>query len=178
MREVTVSTQIRLQDGRDFWITVEDNDIDINFPGLTISYWENNNSREERVRYVTMDLELIPELIKALQALNPVRTFNPQHQAKIELYNQENNMRKHTTHSLTDEMIEQIQDQDNTHSDDLRAVYDLAIEHMSQWIQENGHEYVVYDPKYGRKTFFIQMITDFKQGFSPSKAMQSQKENN
>lgn len=81
------------------------------------------------------------------------------------------------THSLTNEMCHELscwplEELDELYVDgvmtDMRAAYDLAIEHMSQWIKENGHEYVVYDPKYGRKTFFIQMIADFKQGFQPS----------
>ena len=58
-------------------------------------------------------------------------------------------------------------------NDDLRAAYDLAIERMSQWVEENGHEYVTHHYELGCQSNFSQMITDFKKAMRPQ-----QQENN
>ena len=84
-------------------------------------------------------------------------------------------------HPLTDEMINEIKrdifSQTPDHltpglpsiwsSDCMRVAYDLAIEHMSQWIEENGYEYVAYDDEYGCQSYFSRMITDFKEAMRP-----------
>lgn len=78
-------------------------------------------------------------------------------------------------HPLTDEMCKQIQRQHryamrigvSVEHAPMRTAYDLAVERMSQWIEENGYEYVAYDDYYGCQTNFSQMITDFKKAMRP-----------
>ena len=92
-----------------------------------------------------------------------------------------------TDHPLTDEMIRGIwdkvgnaivdakdEDLDGKFIEDalIRAAYDLAVEHMSQWIEENGYEYVAYDDYYGCQSNFSQMITDFKKAMRPQEDKQ------
>lgn len=76
------------------------------------------------------------------------------------------------THPLTDEIIDEINEKYNlaverSYDEDMRAAYDLAVERMSQWIEENGYEYVAYDDDYGCQTNFSQMIKDFKKAMRP-----------
>ena len=72
-------------------------------------------------------------------------------------------------HPLTDEIIHREFLPKCCYSeDDIRAAYDLAIELMSQWVEENGHEYVAYGYELGCQSNFIQMITDFKQAMRPT----------
>ena len=71
--------------------------------------------------------------------------------------------------------------EDCGHIHDMRAAYNLAIEHMSQWIEENGYEYVTYYDYYGCQSNFSQMITDFKKAMRPQGMVeldQSNKEDN
>lgn len=53
-------------------------------------------------------------------------------------------------------------------ADGMRAAYDLAIDHMSQWVEENGHEYVTYDYELGCQSNLSQMITDLKEAMRPT----------
>ena len=87
------------------------------------------------------------------------------------------------THPLTDEMIQSIWDKvgnDIVNSTDeelaeiidpwddlMRTAYDLAIDRMSQWLEENAYEYVAYDDFYGCQINISQMITDFKNAMRP-----------
>ena len=95
-----------------------------------------------------------------------------------------------TDHPLTDEKLKKLfwdhavntgWDEYDWTSDGMRAAYDLAVEHMSQWIEENGYEYVAYDDYYGCQSNFSQMITDFKKAMCPQGMVeldQSNKEDN
>ena len=74
------------------------------------------------------------------------------------------------THPLTDEMCYQMSLENwgmGLTNDNMRSAYDLAIESMSQWIEENGHEYVVHYHDLGCQSNFSQMITDFKNAMRP-----------
>ena len=55
----------------------------------------------------------------------------------------------------------------------IRAVYDLAIEHYSKWIYENGDEYVIQNYEHNIKTDLETIVADFKQAMRPQ-----QQENN
>jgi len=48
-----ISTQIRIQQHKDFWYTVEDTHIDVGCPGCTISIWGDG----ERDHHICMDKE-------------------------------------------------------------------------------------------------------------------------
>lgn len=76
-----------------------------------------------------------------------------------------------TDHPLTDRMIQEIQirfgGHDFTSYDDMRAAYDLAIVCFSDWIRENGHEYVSYHHELGAQSDFERMIADFNQTMRP-----------
>ena len=48
-------------------------------------------------------------------------------------------------HPLTDDMCESIMRKSFLKRRNLRDAYDLAIEHLSQWIEEEGYEYVTDD---------------------------------
>ena len=81
-----------------------------------------------------------------------------------------------TNHPLTDETCETLSRQPWLQPDvdvegtirDMRSAYDLAIDHMSQWVEENGHEYVAYNYELGCQSNFSQMITDFKEAMRPA----------
>lgn len=89
-----------------------------------------------------------------------------------------------TEHQLTNEIIEEIatgkQWADNIgdvvfRHGDMRAAYDRAIDCFSDWIRENGYEYVSYHYELGVETDFERMIADFNQAMRPT---QQQQENN
>ena len=74
------------------------------------------------------------------------------------------------THPLTDELLYEmfLENSGMGFTDDnMRTAYNLAIESMSQWIEENGHEYVVHYHDLGCQSNFSQMITDFKNAMRP-----------
>jgi hypothetical protein len=53
---IEISTQIRIQQHKDFWYTVEDTNIDIGFDGCTISYWEFvKDTGDKRVQHICME---------------------------------------------------------------------------------------------------------------------------
>jgi hypothetical protein len=55
---VEIYNQVRIQQHKDFWYTVEDTNIDIGFDGCTISYWEGKNvvlSDDKRVQHICME---------------------------------------------------------------------------------------------------------------------------
>jgi hypothetical protein len=53
---IEISTQIRIQQHKDFWYTVEDTNIDIGFDGCTISYWEFvKDTSDKRVQHICME---------------------------------------------------------------------------------------------------------------------------
>jgi hypothetical protein len=87
-------------------------------------------------------------------------------------------------HPLTDEMCEVIATGNQWSGDigdvvfrhgDMRAAYDWAIDCFSDWIRENGYEYVSYHYELGVETDFERMIADFNQAMRPTP---QQQENN
>lgn len=55
---VEITQQVRIQQHKDFWYTVEDTNIDIGFDGCTISYWEGKNvvlADDKRVQHICME---------------------------------------------------------------------------------------------------------------------------
>ena len=78
-------------------------------------------------------------------------------------------------HPLTDELLEEkfayqwdfagLQPLYYDHS--MRAAYDLAIEHYSKWIYENGDEYVIQHYENNIKTDLETIVADFKQAMRP-----------
>ena len=51
-----INTQIRIQDDKNYWYTVEDMNIDVGFDGFTLSYWEFDNSLYgKRLKHITMN---------------------------------------------------------------------------------------------------------------------------
>ena len=69
------------------------------------------------------------------------------------------------THPLTDEMREQIAPL--AHLYDLRAAYDLGVEHFSKWIYENGDDYVIQHYEHNIKTDLDTIIADFQKAMLP-----------
>lgn len=50
------TTQIRIQKDSDFWLTVEDTNIDVGDDGCTVSYWEFQKPIGSiRANHITMD---------------------------------------------------------------------------------------------------------------------------
>ena len=48
-----INTQIRIQDDTNFWLTVEDINVDVGCVGLTISYWESDKSgNDKRINHI------------------------------------------------------------------------------------------------------------------------------
>ena len=74
-------------------------------------------------------------------------------------------------HPLTDKMIDEIQMRCGGACyecyEDMRAAYDLAIEHYSKWIYENGDEYVIQHYEHNIKTDLETIVADFKQAMRP-----------
>jgi hypothetical protein len=55
---VEITQQVRIQQHKGFWYTVEDTNIDIGFDGCTISYWEGTNAviaDDKRVQHICME---------------------------------------------------------------------------------------------------------------------------
>ena len=55
---IEITNQVRIQQHKDFWYTVEDTNIDIGFDGCTISYWEGKNvvlADDKRVQHICME---------------------------------------------------------------------------------------------------------------------------
>ena len=53
---VEITQQVRIQQHKDFWYTVEDTNIDIGFDGCTISYWEFiKDTGDKRVQHICME---------------------------------------------------------------------------------------------------------------------------
>jgi hypothetical protein len=63
----------------------------------------------------------------------------------------------------------------NTYPEAMRAAYDWAIDCFSDWIRENGYEYVSYHYELGVETDWERMIADFNQAMRPTP---QQQENN
>ena len=86
-----------------------------------------------------------------------------------------------TEHPLTDKMIQAISHNIHAYDDtrpfraDMRAAYDRAIDCFSDWIRENGPEYV-YESHYelGVETDFERMIADFNQAMRPQQQQQQE----
>ena len=53
---IEITTQIRLQEHREFWWTVEDTHLDVGGTGITISYWETvtKGEGENRVQHISL----------------------------------------------------------------------------------------------------------------------------
>ena len=69
MTEPQVTTQIRIQTERDYWFTVEDIYLDLGGDGLTISYWDLRDGKEERVNYICIDGSLALTLADSIYKL-------------------------------------------------------------------------------------------------------------
>ena len=54
---IEITTQIRLQDHREYWYTVEDTNLDVGGPGITISYWETvtKGEGEKRIQHISLN---------------------------------------------------------------------------------------------------------------------------
>ena len=53
---VEITQQVRIQQHKDFWYTVEDTNIDIGFDGCTISYWEFvKDTGDKRIQHICME---------------------------------------------------------------------------------------------------------------------------
>ena len=87
-------------------------------------------------------------------------------------------------HPLTDEMCEVIATGNQWSGDigdvvfrhgDMRAAYDRAIDCFSDWIRENGYEYVSYHYELGAQPDWERMIADFNQAM---RSTHQQQENN
>ena len=53
---IDITQQVRIQQHKDFWYTVEDTNIDIGFDGCTISYWEFvKDTGDKRVQHICME---------------------------------------------------------------------------------------------------------------------------
>lgn len=54
---IEITTQIRLQDHREYWHTVEDTHLDVGGPGITISYWvtETKDNGEKRIQHISLN---------------------------------------------------------------------------------------------------------------------------
>ena len=74
-------------------------------------------------------------------------------------------------HPLTDEMCESIYDLTCEADAMMRFAYDLAIEHYSKWIYENGDDYVIQHYEHNIKTDLDTIVADFR------KAMRQQEDN-
>lgn len=50
------TTQVRLQNHKEYWNTVEDTRLDVGGPGITISYWETatKGEGEERIEHICL----------------------------------------------------------------------------------------------------------------------------
>ena len=81
-----------------------------------------------------------------------------------------------TKHPLTDEMCEVIATGNQWSGDigdvvfrhsDMRATYDLAIDHFSKWIYENGAEYFIQHHEHNIQTDLDTIIADFRKSMRP-----------
>lgn len=55
---VKITNQIRIQQNKDFWYTVEDTHLDVGCDGCTISYWEFlKDTGDKRIQHICMDKE-------------------------------------------------------------------------------------------------------------------------
>ena len=83
------------------------------------------------------------------------------------------------THPLTDEMIEDLAQFEPDLTDslrlnrthDMRNAYDLAIEHYSKWIYENGDRYVIQHYEHNIKTDLETIVADFNQAMRPQEKL-------
>ena len=72
------------------------------------------------------------------------------------------------THLLTDDHICEIFNRGlPSMNDDMRAAYDLAIEHYSKWIYENGDNYVIQHYEHNIKTDLDAIVADFRKSMRP-----------
>jgi len=69
MSKPEITTQIRIQTERDYWFTVEDIYLDLREDGLTISYWDLRDGKEERVKHICIDGSLALPLADAIYKL-------------------------------------------------------------------------------------------------------------
>jgi len=67
---VEITQQVRIQQHKDFWYTVEDTNIDIGFDGCTISYWEFvKDTGDKRVQHICMEKEEVLAVADAIYKL-------------------------------------------------------------------------------------------------------------
>ena len=76
------------------------------------------------------------------------------------------------THPLTEEIMYKLHRPHAGYSDpfgedDMRAAYDLAIEHYSKWIYENGDRYVIQHYEHNIKTDLDTIVADFRKSMRP-----------
>ena len=69
MSKPEITTQIRIQSERDYWFTVEDVHLDVGNDGLTISYWELRDGKEERVVHICIDGSLALPIVDSIYKL-------------------------------------------------------------------------------------------------------------
>ena len=53
---IEITNQVRLQEHREYWWTVEDTQLDVGGPGITISYWETitKGEGEKRIQHISL----------------------------------------------------------------------------------------------------------------------------
>jgi hypothetical protein len=55
---IEITNQVRIQQNKDFWYTVEDTNIDVGYDGCTISYWEFDKEKgDKRIQNISMNEE-------------------------------------------------------------------------------------------------------------------------
>ena len=57
MSEPDITNLVRIQPEPEYWYTVEDYHLDVGCDGLTISYWETRDGREQRIDHMCMNKE-------------------------------------------------------------------------------------------------------------------------
>lgn len=64
-----ILNQVRIPLGPNCWFTVEDRYLDLGCDGLTISYWEMNEGKEQRRDYLCIDGEAALAIADAIYKL-------------------------------------------------------------------------------------------------------------
>ena len=55
MSKPDITNQIRIQPDPEYWFTVEDFYLGLGCDGLTISYWDCDDGKESRVKYICIE---------------------------------------------------------------------------------------------------------------------------
>ena len=67
---IEITNQVRIQQDKDFWYTVEDTNIDVGCDGCTISYWEFiKDTGDRRFQNISMNEEVALAVADAIYKL-------------------------------------------------------------------------------------------------------------